>query len=123
MNGRYTIVLKNCAFFSTHGVMPEEETLGQRFYVDATLNIIDENAVLNDDFSAAVDYGEVYKVISEVVTKRRFRLIEALAHAIAVAVCDRYAPIRSVEIVVRKPSAPVHGLLDYAEARVSYDAG
>ena len=123
MNGRYTIVLKNCAFFSTHGVMPEEERLGQRFYVDATLEIEDEHAVLHDDFSAAVDYGEVYKVISEVVTKRRFRLIEALAHAVAVAVCERYEPIRAVEIAVRKPSAPVQGLLDYAEARVRHEAG
>ena len=25
MNGRYVITLKNCAFFSTHGVMEEEE--------------------------------------------------------------------------------------------------
>lgn len=120
MKGRYVITLKNCAFFSTHGVMPEEETLGQRFFVDVTMHIDDENAVLNDDFSGAVDYGAVYAVIAEVVTKRRFRLIEALAHAVAVAVAEKYAAIERVEIAVRKPSAPVQGLLDYAEARVDY---
>ncbi|MBB4121825.1 dihydroneopterin aldolase [Martelella radicis] len=121
MNGHYVITLKNCAFFSTHGVMEEEERLGQRFYVDITMQIEDETAVLHDDFSEAVDYGEVYRIINDVVTGRRFKLIEALAHAIAVSVSRHYDAIRRIEVTVRKPSAPVPGLLDHAEAKVAYD--
>jgi dihydroneopterin aldolase len=34
----YVIRLKNCAFFARHGVLDEEETLGQRFY-DAALTV------------------------------------------------------------------------------------
>ncbi|PRX10348.1 dihydroneopterin aldolase [Martelella mediterranea] len=121
MSGRYTITLKNCAFFSTHGVMEEEERLGQRFYIDITMHIDDEAALLHDDFSDAVDYGEVYRLISDVVTGRRFKLIEALAHAIAVSVSRHYDAIGRIEVAVRKPSAPVPGLLDHAEARVDYN--
>jgi dihydropteroate synthase len=32
--------MKNCAFFARHGVLDEEETLGQRFYVDAVLDVV-----------------------------------------------------------------------------------
>ena len=35
----YTIRMKNCAFFARHGVLDEEEALGQRFYVDANLTV------------------------------------------------------------------------------------
>ena len=35
----YVIAMKNCAFFARHGVHDEEETLGQRFYVDAVLSV------------------------------------------------------------------------------------
>ncbi|RUX35071.1 hypothetical protein EOA33_36345, partial [Mesorhizobium sp. M4A.F.Ca.ET.050.02.1.1] len=35
----YVIRMKNCAFFARHGVLDEEETLGQRFYVDAALTV------------------------------------------------------------------------------------
>nr|WP_272210795.1 dihydroneopterin aldolase [Marinicella sp. W31]MDC2876711.1 dihydroneopterin aldolase [Marinicella sp. W31] len=107
--------------FATHGVMKEEERLGQRFYVDIVMEIEDDAARLRDDFSHAVDYGEVHRLIGEVVTGRRFKLIEALAHAIAVTVTARYPAIRRAEVAVRKPSAPVPGVLDYAEARVDYD--
>lgn len=123
MNTQYSITLKNCAFFAQHGVMPEEERMGQRFYVDAILLIDSEDVLKNDDLSAGVDYGAAYHVIEEIVTKRRFRLIEALAYAIGETLCKRYPAIQSVEIAVRKPSAPVAGLLDHAEARVTYRAG
>ena len=35
----YVIRMKNCAFFARHGVLDEEEALGQRFYVDAELTV------------------------------------------------------------------------------------
>jgi len=122
MNTQYVITLKNCAFFAKHGVMPEEERLGQRFYVDAVLTIESESVLKNDDLSDGVDYGVAFHVIEDVVTKQRYRLIEALAYAVGETLCRQFSAIRTAEIAVRKPSAPVAGLLDYAEARVVYSA-
>ena len=44
----YVIRMKNCAFFARHGVLDEEEALGQRFYVDAELTV-EPSRPLEDD--------------------------------------------------------------------------
>lgn len=120
MTDIYTITLKNCAFFARHGVYPEEEFLGQRFYVDAEFDVAGAEAAENDDLDGTVDYGIVFKVIEEIVTTSRKLLIEALALTIAKELCVRFSPIKRARITVRKPSAPVPGILDYVQVSVEH---
>ncbi|ATN34650.1 dihydroneopterin aldolase [Rhizobium sp. ACO-34A] len=120
MTDIYTITLKNCAFFARHGVYPEEEFLGQRFYVDAEFDVAGAEAAENDDLDGTVDYGIVFKVIEEIVTTNRKLLIEALALTIAKELCVRFSPIKRTRITVRKPSAPVPGILDYVQVSVEH---
>ncbi|GEO83151.1 MULTISPECIES: dihydroneopterin aldolase [Alphaproteobacteria] len=116
----YTITLKNCAFFARHGVYPEEEFLGQRFFIDAEFDVLAGDTLDNDDLDGTVDYGIAFKVIEDVVTNSRRLLIEALALAIARELCQRFAQIRRAKITVRKPSAPVPGILDYVQVSVEH---
>jgi dihydroneopterin aldolase len=51
----YQIRMKNCAFFARHGVFDEEEMLGQRFYVDATLTVDPGGALEADAIEGTVD--------------------------------------------------------------------
>lgn len=120
MTDVYTITLKNCAFFARHGVYAEEEFLGQRFFVDAELDVSAGGALDNDDIDGTVDYGIAFKVIEETVTSSRRFLIEALALAIAKELCLRFVQIRRARITVRKPSAPVPGILDYVQVSVEH---
>ncbi|MBN9075219.1 MAG: dihydroneopterin aldolase [Rhizobiales bacterium 65-79] len=114
----HVIRMKNCAFFARHGVLDAEETLGQRFYVDAELTVEAGGALAEDRIDATVDYGVAFSVIQEIITGRRRYLIEALALEVAKALCQRFPPIVSAAITVRKPNAPVQGVLDYVEATV-----
>jgi dihydroneopterin aldolase len=114
----YTIRLKNCAFFARHGLLDEEETLGQRFYVDAALQVEPGSALEDDRMDATVDYGEAFAAIERIITGKRRFLIEALAWEVARALADRFPQIRQCEITVRKPNAPVRGVLDYVEVTV-----
>lgn len=114
----YTIRMKNCAFFARHGVLDEEETLGQRFYVDATLEVEPGSALENDSIESTVDYGEAFTVIERIITGKRRFLIEALAWEVARALSQRFPAIRRSEITVRKPNAPVRGVLDHVEVTV-----
>ncbi|KEQ06013.1 MAG: dihydroneopterin aldolase [Alphaproteobacteria bacterium] len=116
----YTITLKNCAFFARHGVLDQENTLGQRFFVDAAMEVEAGDALETDLVEQTVDYGLAFALIERVVTGQQRKLIETLAFDIAKALCARFAQIRHVEITVRKPSAPVQGVLDHAEVRVEY---
>ncbi|WP_417425603.1 dihydroneopterin aldolase [Hoeflea sp.] len=122
MADNYIIRLVNCAFFAYHGVYDEEESLGQRFFVDAELEIDRGAALETDSLEGTVDYGVAFKVIEEVVTGQRKFLIEALALDVAKALTDRFSQIRRVRIALRKPGAPVQGLLDHVEVVVEHRA-
>ena len=115
----YLIRMKNCAFFARHGVLDEEETLGQRFYVDAVLRVDPGDGLERDSINATVDYGVAFKVIEEIVTGKRRFLIEALALEVAKALSLRFPQIVKAEITVRKPNAPVAGVLDHVEVTVA----
>jgi 7,8-dihydroneopterin aldolase/epimerase/oxygenase len=118
----YQIRMKNCAFFARHGVLDEEETLGQRFYVDAVLTVEPATALETDSIESTVDYGVAFKVIERIVTGERRYLIEALALEVAKTLAERFPQIRRSEITVRKPNAPVAGVLDHVEVTVAWPA-
>ena len=114
----YKITLKNCAFFARHGVFNEEETLGQRFFVDAILDVNAGNALEQDEIEGTVDYGTAFQVIERIITGKRRFLIEALALETARALCKEFPMIESAEITIRKPNAPVQGVLDHVEVTI-----
>jgi dihydroneopterin aldolase len=114
----YVIRMRNCAFFARHGVHAEEEVLGQRFYVDAELQVRPDTPVEADAIESTVDYGVAFSVIERIITGQRRFLIESLALDVAKALCERYPQIERASITVRKPNAPVAGVLDHVEVSV-----
>lgn len=116
----YLIRMKNCAFFARHGVLDEEETLGQRFYVDAALTVDPGRALEDDSIEGTVDYGVAFQVIERIITGERRFLIEALALEVGKALTQRFPQISRAEITVRKPNAPVPGVLDHVEVTVAW---
>ncbi|KQY14518.1 dihydroneopterin aldolase [Rhizobium sp. Root482] len=122
MTATYTITLKNCAFFARHGVHDEEEFLGQRFFVDAELDVEQGNALVEDSIDDTVHYGIAFTEIEAIITGRRRYLIEALALEVATTLCSRFPQIRRAKISIRKPNAPVPGVLDYVEVTVEHFA-
>jgi len=114
----YLIRMMNCAFFARHGVLDEEEALGQRFYVDAALTVDAGRALEDDSIDGTVDYGIAFQVIEKIITGQRRFLIEALALEVGKALTQRFPQIKRAEITVRKPNAPVAGVLDHVEVTV-----
>jgi 7,8-dihydroneopterin aldolase/epimerase/oxygenase len=122
MTATYTIILKNCAFFARHGVLDEEEFLGQRFFVDAELEVEQGTALVEDCIDDTVHYGIAFAEIERIITGRRRYLIEALALEVAKTLCARFRQIRRAKVSIRKPNAPVPGILDYVEVTVEHVA-
>lgn len=117
----YKITLKNCAFFARHGVFNEEETLGQRFFVDAVLDVDGAESLVDDEIEGTVDYGLAFGVIERIITGKRRFLIEALALETAKAICKEFSMVKRAEITIRKPNAPVQGVLDYVEVTIVHE--
>ena len=112
------IFVNNIAVFAHHGLHPEEETLGQRFYIWIEARVDTRQAGLADDFEKTVSYVDLTEIAVEIATRRRFRLIEALAETIAAAILSRLSAVRSVVVRVDKPSAPVPAVIDGVSVQI-----
>jgi dihydroneopterin aldolase len=117
MNGR--IQLKNMAFYGYHGHHPEESVRGQRFLVDLTLACDFAQAAATDQLGATVDYVQVYEVCRRIVERDRVKLLETLADRILTAVLAECPSVHRVEITIKKPGAPIPGVLDYVAVETS----
>ncbi|MGA1830737.1 dihydroneopterin aldolase [Rhizobium wenxiniae] len=116
----FQVTLKNCAFYAHHGVFEQEKALGQRFFVDVVLDVEAGDALVSDDIEQTVHYGLVYELVEKIMTGSRRNLIETLANDVALGLTVWSPMIRRVEVAIRKPSAPIAGILDYVEVRVEH---
>ncbi len=106
-NNRDRILLAGLAFYGYHGVMLEENKLGQRFRIDLELGLDMSEAAKSDDVLSTVHYGNVYNVVKEAFEEKRFKLIEALGHHIIVRLFGEFDRLDWIRIKVRKPEAPL----------------
>jgi dihydroneopterin aldolase len=105
------IRLEGMQFYGYHGVLPEEQRLGQRFVVDVEVELDLRKAGHSDRLEHTVNYSEIYRAVQEVVEGPSRRLIEAVAEAIAERVCATCGTGHSgtVRVRVAKPCAPIRG--------------
>lgn len=94
-----------------HGVLEHEHRDGQRFLFDVELEVGEAGAT--DRIEDAVDYREVVACVREVSDGRAYRLLEALASALAEALLERF-PVARVAVRVRKPDVVLEAPVDYA---------
>jgi dihydroneopterin aldolase len=111
------IVLHDMRFLGRHGVEEAERRDVQPFAVDVEIVRDLGPAGRSDDLASTVDYGAVFATCRDVVEGRSFRLIEALAEAIADAILGSY-PVSEVVVRVRKLEPPIKGTLAWAGVEV-----
>jgi dihydroneopterin aldolase len=100
------IILSRMAFYGYHGVFPEENKLGQQFFVDVELSLSLIEAGRSDELEHTINYAEVYYTVQGVVEGKSFRLIEALAEKIASTLLQTYTCINEIKVRVTKPHPP-----------------
>ena len=110
--------LMNLVFHAYHGLLPEEERLGQRFEVDVELLLDLAAAARADEPQLTVDYTDALALVEQIVTQRRFGLVEALAEALAEGIRQRFSTLEGVIIRVRKPNPPVSTTFDGLEVEI-----
>lgn len=109
--------LKNMVFYGYHGVAEQEKILGGRFEVDLSIEFDMNAAIRSDHLNDTISYVDLYQLVHDVVTKSKFYLIEALAGKILKEIFAHYQPERVI-IRIRKPGAPVKGVLDTVEVEI-----
>lgn len=105
--------------FAFHGAFPEENTLGQKFLVSATLHTDLSRAGESDCLEDSVNYGEVCRLIDETMREDAFNLIEKAAETLAERILAAYQSVERVDIELKKPWAPIGLPLAYASVSIS----
>ena len=95
------ILLSRIAVFAHHGLHPEEERLGQRFYVSLDVRLDLAPAGCADDWKQTVSYDRLAAIVLEVATGRRFALIEALAEVVAARILEAHPRVESLTEIGR----------------------
>lgn len=112
------IEIKDLVVFARHGVLKEENSLGQKFLVSVEMSLDFNEAAKTDSIEKTMDYGKVCETISEVFGKNTYQLIETAAWKLAEALLTAYPICRRAAVRVKKPWAPVHMSMDTVSVSV-----
>jgi dihydroneopterin aldolase len=113
------IVLHNMVFEGRHGVLDHEQREAQPFEVDVELLLSLQPAGVDDALDKTIDYGMVFEACRQIVESTSFKLIEALAEAIANEVVADFDRADEVVVRVRKPQAPLPGTFDWVGVEIT----
>jgi 7,8-dihydroneopterin aldolase/epimerase/oxygenase len=102
------IQLRGLRVVGTHGVLPEERSRAQPFEVDIDLDVDLAPAASSDRLADTVDYGGIAGIAAGIIAgSPSYRLLEALAGAVADAALSSDPRITAVTVSLRKLQAPL----------------
>jgi dihydroneopterin aldolase len=113
------IRLHNAVFYAYHGVLTDEQNLGGKFEVDVDLRCDLTRSATSDHLQDTVNYERVYDSIRSMVMDKKHFLLESLASSIAKGILKNFSKVNSVTVRVRKPGAPVKGVIDHVEVELT----
>jgi len=113
------IRLNNAVFYAYHGALDDEQNLGGKFGIDIELQCDLTKGALSDHLKDTVDYEKVYECVRKIVIDRKYFLLEALARSIAKGILDTFRKVMVVTVRIRKPNAPIKGVVDSVEVELT----
>lgn len=103
------VFVRGLEFEGNHGYSAAERRGTRRFRVDLTLELPLAAAAASDRIADTVDYFKVAEIVVALGTKSTYRLLEALAGAMADRIQDIYPQV-AVTITLDKLAPPCPGV-------------
>jgi dihydroneopterin aldolase len=104
-----SVFVRGLEFEGNHGYTASERRGTRRFRVDLSLELPLGAAAASDRIVDTIDYWKVSEIVITIGTKSTFRLLEALAGAIAAEIHKLY-PHAAVAIALEKLAPPCPGV-------------
>ncbi len=99
------IIITGLKVFAFHGVLPEERTKGQNFYIDAEVEYDFSAAAASDALDDAVDYNRLANELHAIAGTETFDLLEALVVRLGEHILSD-PRVSGAVVRVHKPEAP-----------------
>ncbi len=106
------IYIQDLEVFGFHGVLKEENHLGQKFLVSVELEL--KQDVRDDDLDQTVNYAHLCHRISDFFKEKVYQLIESAVNALCEDILTTYPLVQRAKVHIKKPWAPIHLPLQYA---------
>lgn len=112
------INLKDLRFFSYHGVYPEEQILGNEYFVTilTTFEIEDYDSL---ELKNTVNYEEVYAIVKHHMDFPQ-QLLEPVAFHIMESIRNVYPFLKEIQVNIRKNNPPFGGDIAKAEVNIHW---
>lgn len=110
--------IKNLEIFCNHGVYKEENILGQKFTVSAEINLNTRKAGITDSLAITVNYASVCQFINDYMKSHTFKLLEAAAEHLTLALFAHYDRIAGITLEIKKPWAPIGLPIEYVSVEI-----
>lgn len=106
---RQEVGLSDLRFYAFHGFYPEEQILGNEFFVDVTLGFTPgKDAPASEDLDQTVNYETVYQIVkSEMAIPRK--LLETVCEAMLGRLTSSFPFLDDAAIRIRKTNLPFGG--------------
>ena len=111
------VFVENLGIHGFHGLIPAEQTLGQKFYADIEC-LVARTEPPSDTMGDAVDYGKLCDLAHDISASGPFNLVETLAESIGQGVMETFPLVNSVRVRIRKPNAPIRHFLDHVGVEI-----
>jgi dihydroneopterin aldolase len=113
------ICLNGLCFHAYHGVMEQEQTVGNDFTVDLKLGYDVEKAMKSDDVEHTLNYATAYDLVrQEMIIPSQ--LLEHVAYRIAKRLKKAFPNLESIEIRLTKLNPPMGADCDGATVEMYF---
>lgn len=114
------IFLKDIEFFAYHGVMEQENIVGNNYTLNLSLNVDISCAMLSDDVHDSVNYADVFAVVKETMNKPS-KLIENVCWRIISDVFSKFTAVDAISLSLEKHNPPMNA--DIQSAGINIEIG
>lgn len=113
------VELVNMEFYAHHGHFKEEQIIGNKFMVNFSAETDVITPGLTDDLKDALNYQELYDLISEEMAITS-KLLEHVAGRILARVKITYPQVKWAQVSISKLNPPVGGKVEASRIVMSY---
>ena len=102
------IYLKEARFHAYHGVLPQENEVGQDYLVSVRCGVDVSSAIEHDMLEVTLDYGKLCRLIEREMAITA-QLVEHVAGRIAKAVFNTFPEVKTLDLNITKLNPPMGG--------------
>lgn len=102
------IYLEDVKIYAYHGVLPEENTIGTYYILNAELHTDLWKAAESDDLNDTISYADINDIIHQEM-KIKSQLLEHAAGRIILKIHDNFPQIDYIKLKLTKTAPPMQG--------------